>query len=71
MKRTNDFLVFLLIGLVSIIMVAVLLQRPVDWVLVLGACGFALVTLAWVGMYFRLKGEAPVFQRMGVRPHER
>ena len=52
-------------------MVAVLLQRPVDWVLVLGACGFALFTLAWVGMYFRLKGEAPVFQRMGVGPHER
>ena len=59
MKRTNDYLMFLLIGLVSIITVGVLLQRPVDWVLVLVACGFALFTLAWVGMYFRLKRELP------------
>ena len=59
MRRTNDYLMFLLIGLVSIITLAVLLQRPVDRVLVLGACGFALFTLAWVGMYFRLKRELP------------
>jgi hypothetical protein len=50
---------FLLIGLVSIITVVVLLQRPVNWVLVLSACGFALFTFAWVGMYFRLKREQP------------
>ena len=59
MTRTNDYLMFLLIGLVSIITIVVLLQRPVDRVLVLGACGFALFTLAWVGMYFRLKRELP------------
>ena len=59
MKRTNDFLMVLLIGLASIITLAVLLQRPVDRVLVLGACGFTLFTLAWVGMYFRLKRELP------------
>ena len=59
MKRTNAFLMFLLIGLAAIITLAVLLQRPVDRVLVLGACGFMLFTLAWVGMYFRLKRELP------------
>jgi len=59
MKRTNDFLMWLLIGLVSIVTIVALLQRPLDWVLILGACGFALFTLAWVGMYFRLKRELP------------
>src|SRR4030042_2489070 len=59
MKRTNDFLMFSLIGLASIITIAVLLQRPVDRVLILGACGFTLFTLAWAGMYFRLKRELP------------
>jgi hypothetical protein len=48
-----------LIGLASIITIAVLLQRPVDRVLILGACGFALFTLAWTGMFFRLKRELP------------
>jgi uncharacterized membrane protein YqjE len=56
---------FLLIGLVSIITVAVLLQRPVDRLLVMGACGFALFTLAWVGMYFRLKHELPEHALVG------
>lgn len=59
MKRTNDFLMWLLIGLVSIVTIVALLQRPLDWVLVLGACGFALFNFAWVGMYFRLKRELP------------
>ena len=59
MRRTNDYLMFLLIGLVSIITLAMLLQRPVDRVFVLFGCGFALFTLAWVGMYFRLKRELP------------
>ena len=59
MKRSNDFLMWLLIGLVSIVTIVALLQRPLDWVLILGACGFALFTLAWVGMYFRLKRELP------------
>jgi hypothetical protein len=59
MKRTNDILMFLLIGLVSIITIAVLLQRPINLVLILGACGFAVFTLAWTGMYFRLKRELP------------
>ena len=59
MKRTNDFLMFTLIGLASIITIVVLLQRPVDWMLILGACGFTLFTVAWTGMYFRLKRELP------------
>ena len=59
MKRTNDFLMWLLIGLASIVTIVALLQRPLDWVLTLGACGFALFTFAWVGMYFRLKRELP------------
>lgn len=59
MKRTNDILMFLLIGLASIVMIVALLQRPLDWLLILSACGFALFTLAWVGMYFRLKRELP------------
>ena len=59
MKRTNDILMFLLIGLASIVTIVALLQRPLDWLLILSACGFALFTLAWVGMYFRLKRELP------------
>jgi hypothetical protein len=59
MKRANDFLMFTLIGLASIITIAVLLQRPVDLGLILGACGFTLFTVAWTGMYFRLKRELP------------
>jgi len=59
MKRTNDFLMWLLIGLVSIVTIVAVLQRPLNWVLILSACGFALFTFAWVGMYFRLKRELP------------
>jgi len=59
MRRTNDYLMFSLIGLTSIITLAVFLQRPVDRLLVSSACGFTLFTLAWVGMYFRLKRELP------------
>jgi hypothetical protein len=59
MKRTNDILMFLLIGLASIVTIVAVLQRPLDWVLTLGACGFAFLTFAWVGMYFRLKREQP------------
>jgi hypothetical protein len=50
---------WLLIGLASIVTIVALLQRPFAWVLILGACGFALFTFAWVGMYFRLKRELP------------
>jgi len=42
MKRTNDFLMWLLIGLVSIVTIVAVLQRPLNWVLILSACGFAL-----------------------------
>lgn len=59
MKRTNDLLMYLLIGLASFVTIAALLQRPVDGLLVLSASGFAFFTFAWVGMYFRLKRELP------------
>ncbi len=60
MKRTNDFVVmFTLAGLVAIVMIAVLLQSPADRLLILGACGFTLFTLAWIGMYFRLRRDLP------------
>jgi len=59
MKRTNDILMFLLIGLASIVTIVAVLQRPLNWVLILSACGFAFFTFAWVGMYFRLKRELP------------
>ena len=59
MKRSNDYLMFVLIGLASIITLVVILQRTVNWVVVLGACGFTLFTLGWAGMYFRLKRELP------------
>jgi len=59
MKRTNELLMFTLAGLVAIVVIAVLLQRPADWLAILGACGFALFTFAWIGMYFRLKRELP------------
>ena len=50
---------FTLAALVAIVTIAVLLQSPADWLLVLGACGFALFTLAWIGMYVRLRRELP------------
>ncbi len=59
MKRTNDVFMFLLIGLASIVVIVAILQRPLAPVLILGAGGFALFTLAWVGMYYRLKRELP------------
>jgi hypothetical protein len=59
MKRTNDVLMFLLIGLVSIVVIVAIFQRPLDPMLILGACGFALFTFAWVGIYIRLKRELP------------
>ena len=59
MKRTNDILMFLLIGLASIVTIVAVLQRPLNWMLILSACGFAFFTLAWVGMYFRLRRELP------------
>lgn len=59
MKQTNDFHMFVLIGLASIITIGVVLQRPVDWLLILVACGFTLLTVAWAGMYFQLKRELP------------
>jgi hypothetical protein len=40
-------------------MIVAILQRPLDPMLTLGVCGFALFTFAWVGMYFRLKRELP------------
>jgi len=58
-KRTNDYLMLTVTGLASIITIAVVLQRPVDWLLVLFTCGFTLLTAAWAGMYFRLKREQP------------
>ena len=57
--RTNDFLMFLLIGLVSIITLVVLLQRSADRFLILAAVGLMFFTFAWVAMYFRLKRELP------------
>jgi hypothetical protein len=59
MKRTNDLLMFLLIGLASIVTVVTVLQRPPDLMVVLASCGFTLFTLAWTGMYFRLKRDLP------------
>lgn len=59
MKRTNDVLMFSLIGLVSIVTIVAILQRPLNPLLILGAGGFALFNFAWVGMYFRLKRELP------------
>lgn len=59
MKRTNEFVMFTLAGLVAIVMIAVLLQSPADRLLILGVCGFTLFTLAWIGMYFRLRRELP------------
>lgn len=59
MKRTNDFVMFTLAGLVAIVMIAVLLQSSANWPLILGAGGFTLFTLAWIGMYFRLRRELP------------
>lgn len=59
MKNTNALLMSGLIGLASIITIAVLLQRPADWLLIFGACGFTTFTIAWTGMYFRLKRELP------------
>ena len=57
--RTNDFFMFLLIGLAAIITLVALLQRPADGLLILAACGFMFFTFAWVAMYFRLKRELP------------
>ncbi|HUO82247.1 MAG TPA: hypothetical protein VM616_05250 [Gammaproteobacteria bacterium] len=65
MKRTNDYLMWLLIGLASIITIVVILQRPLDWLLILVACGFALLTVAWTGMYFLLKREQPEHALVG------
>lgn len=65
MKRTNDFLMWLLIGLASIVTIVAVLQRPLNWVLILGACGFAFFTFAWVGMYIRLKRELPEHSLVG------
>ena len=59
MKRTNDIFMWMLIGLASIITIAVILQRPVDWLAILGAGGFTLLTVAWAGMYLLLKRELP------------
>jgi hypothetical protein len=59
MKRTNDVVMFSLIGLASIVTLAVLLQRPADPVQILAACGFMVFTLGWTGMYFRLRRELP------------
>ncbi len=42
MKRTNDYFMFTLAGLVAIVMIGVLLQSPADWLLILGAGGFSL-----------------------------
>jgi len=65
MKRTNDFFMFVLIGLTSVITLAVLVQGSADRVLILGAGGFAFFTFAWVGMYFRLKRELPEHPLVG------
>lgn len=59
MKRTNVFFMVTLAGLVAIVMIAVLLQSPADWLMILGAGGFSLFTVAWIGMYFRLSRELP------------
>ena len=50
---------FLLIGLVSIITAVILLQPSTDLRTTLAAVGFALFTIGWTGMYFRLKREVP------------
>lgn len=59
MKGTNDFVMFTLAGLVAFVMIAVLLQSPADWLLILGVGAFSLFTLAWIGMYYRLRRELP------------
>jgi hypothetical protein len=59
MNRTNDVVMWMLIGLASIITIAIILQRPVDWLAILVACGFTLFTIGWAGMYFQLKRELP------------
>ena len=65
MWRTNDHLMFLLIGLATIIMIVVILQRPLDSLLILVGCGIALFTFAWTGMYFVLKREQPEHTLVG------
>jgi hypothetical protein len=62
MKRANPFVMLLLLGIVLMIAVVAILQRPLDWALVLGATGFLLFTLSWIGMYFRLSREVPDHQ---------
>ena len=56
---------FLLIGLATIIMIVVILQRPLDSLLILVGCGIALFTFAWTGMYFVLKREQPEHTLVG------
>lgn len=59
MKRSNDVLMYLLIGLASLITVAAFFQQSADQTLILAASGFTLFTFGWTGMYFRLKRELP------------
>ena len=59
MKRTNSIVMFLLVGLAFVVTIGVLLQQPVDRLLILAAFGFLLFTVAWTGMYFRLAREMP------------
>jgi len=59
MKRAIDSIMWLLIGLASFVTNVAQLQRPFDWALTLGECGFTLFTVAWVRMYFRLKRDLP------------
>ncbi|MBA3562925.1 MAG: hypothetical protein H0W33_02735 [Gammaproteobacteria bacterium] len=58
-RSLQDRLIFGLIGLIALITVVILLQRPFEWRPVVGAFGFMLITIAWAGMYFRLKRELP------------
>lgn len=58
-RSLQDTLIFGLIGLIALITIAILLQRPFEWRLTMVAFGFMLITIAWAGMYFRLKRELP------------
>lgn len=58
-RSLQDRLIFGLIGLIALITIVVLLQRPFEWRMAMGASGFLLGTIGWAGMYFRLKRELP------------
>lgn len=50
-RSLQDTLIFGLIGLIALITIAILLQRPFEWRLTMVAFGFMLITIAWAGMY--------------------